>query len=108
MRRILFFRNCLIVSLVLILPPFAPAQNKELTADESIPIPRVEFDAQGELKLTASPNSSPNDFDFLVGKWNLHNRHLDKRLANCHEWTEFDSSDVNKKILNGAADIDTF
>src|SRR5204862_1878279 len=82
MRRTFVHRNCLIISLVLALSPFAPAQNKELTADESIPIPEVEFDAHGELKLTASPNSSPNDFDFLVGKWKMHNRHLDKRLAN--------------------------
>src|SRR6266487_1997382 len=101
-------RNCLIISLVLALSHFAPAQNKELTADENIPIPKVEFDAQGELKITASLNSSPNDFDFLVGKWKMHNRHLDKRLANCRDWTEFDSSDVNTKILNGAADMDTF
>jgi hypothetical protein len=101
-------RNCLIISLVLALSHFAPAQNKELTADESIPIPKVEFEAQGELKITASPNSSPNDFDFLVGKWKMHNRHLDKRLANCRDWTEFDSSDVNTKILKGAADMDTY
>ena len=52
-------------------------QNKELTADESIPIPKVEFDVKGDLKITASPNSSP-------------------------------SSDVNAKILNGAADMDTY
>src|SRR6059036_4132311 len=101
-------RNCLIISLVLALSHFAPAQNKELTADESIAIPKVEFDAQGELKMTASPNSSPNDFDFLTGEWKMHNRHLDKRLANCRTWTEFDSTDVNTKILNGAADMDTY
>src|SRR5256885_16942036 len=101
MRRTFVHRNCLIISLVLALSRFAPAQNKELTADESIPIPKVEFDVKGDLKLTASPNSSPNDFDFLVGKWKMHNRHLDKRLAGCHDWTEFDSSDVNAKILNG-------
>ncbi len=100
--------TCLLISLVLAVSHFAPAQNKELTADQSIPIPKVEFDAQGELKMSASPNSSPNDFDFLVGKWKMHNRHLDKRLANCRTWTEFDSSDVNTKILNGAADMDTY
>src|SRR5437016_1610270 len=100
--------TCLIISLVLAVSHFAPAQNKELTADQSIPIPKVEFDAQGELKMSASPNSSPNDFDFLVGKWKMHNRHLDKRLANCRTWTEFDSSDVNTKILNDAADMDTY
>ena len=108
MRHTFVPRNCLIISLVLAFSHFAPAQNKELTADESIPIPKVEFDAHGELKMTASPNSSPNDFDFLVGKWKMHNRHLDKRLANCRTWTEFDSSDVNTKILNGAADMDTY
>jgi hypothetical protein len=83
-------------------------QKPELVPDSSIPIPKVEFDAKGDLKLTASPGSSSNDFDFLVGKWSMHNRHLDKRLANCHDWTEFDSSSVNAKILTGAADMDTY
>ena len=100
--------TCLIISLVLALSHFAPAENKELTADESIPIPKVEFDAQGELKMTASPNSSPNDFDFLVGKWKMHNRRLNKRLENCKDCTEFDSWDENSKILSGTADVDTY
>src|SRR6266550_8447489 len=108
MRRTFVPRNCLIIGMVLALSHFAPAQNKELTADESIPIPGVEFDVKGDLKMTASPNSSPNDFDFLVGKWKMHNRHLDKRLADCHDWTEFDSSSVNTKILTGAADMDSY
>ena len=38
----------------------------ELTADESIPIPKVEIDAKGNLQITASPTSSASDFDFLV------------------------------------------
>ena len=108
MQRVFVRTNCLVIGLVLAFSHFAPAQNKELTADETIPIPKVEFDAQGELKINPSPNSSRNDFDFLVGKWKMHNRHLDKRLANCRDWTEFDSSDVNTKILNGAADMDTY
>jgi hypothetical protein len=99
----------LTILLLLFSSALAFGQNKELTADESIPIPKVEFDVKGDLKITASPNSSPNDFDFLVGKWKMHNRHLDKRLADCHDWTEFDSSDVNAKILNGGAgDMDTY
>jgi hypothetical protein len=98
----------LTIVLLLLSSALAFGQNKELTANESIPIPKVEFDVKGDLKITASPNSSPNDFDFLVGKWKMHNRHLDKRLADSHDWTEFDSSDVNEKILNGAADMDTY
>ena len=38
----------------------------------------------------------------------MHNRHLNKRLENCKEWTEFDSSDENTKILGGNADMDTY
>ena len=95
--------NRLTILLLVLSSALAFGQNKELTADESIPIPKVEFDVKGDLKITASPNSSPNDFDFLVGKWKMHNR-----PAACHDWTEFDSSDVNEKILNGAADMDTY
>ena len=80
----------------------------ELTADESIPIPKVQLDAKGSLQITASPTSSASDFDFLVGKWKMHNRHLNNRLENCQEWTEFDSSDENSKILTGAGDMDTY
>src|SRR5438034_9733507 len=83
-------------------------QKPELVPDPSIPIPKVEFDAKGDLKITASPGSSNNDFDFLVGKWKMHNRHLDKRLDDCRDWTESDSSCVNTKILTGAADMHTY
>jgi hypothetical protein len=88
--------------------PLARAERNELSADESLPIPQVHFDTKGDLRITASPTSSASDFDFLVGKWKMHNRHLNKRLANCHDWTEFDSSDENSKILNGAGDMDTY
>jgi hypothetical protein len=87
---------------------FARAQTTVLTADPNLPIPKLSFDAKGDLKVTASPTSSPSDFDFLVGKWKMHNRHLNKRLENCKDWTEFDSSDENTKILDGNADMDTY
>lgn len=98
----------LVPMLLVLSTSLAPGQSEEVTADESIPIPKVAFDARGELQITASPDSSPRDFDFLIGKWKMHNRHLSKRLANCHDWREFESSDVNSKILNGAADMDTY
>ena len=55
------------------------AQAPELKADESIPIPKVTFDDKGDVVLKASPTSSASDFDFLVGKWRMHNRHLNQR-----------------------------
>jgi hypothetical protein len=100
--------NWLVSVLLFLSVALALGQSEEVTADESIPIPKLAFDVKGDLQITASPQSSPKDFDFLVGKWKMYNRHLNKRLANCHDWTEFESSDVNSKILNGAADMDTY
>src|SRR6187401_2068030 len=100
--------KCLVTMFLLSVCQFALAETPVLTADASIPIPKVNFDSKGDLLITASDTSSPSDFDFLVGKWKMHNRHLNKRLANCTEWTEFDSSDENTKILGGNADMDTY
>ncbi|RFM29175.1 hypothetical protein DXN05_09805 [Deminuibacter soli] len=71
-------------------------------------IPPLQFSPSGELIITASATSSQNDFDFLVGKWKMHHRRLNKRLEDCKEWTEFESTDENSKILNGIGDIDTY
>lgn len=84
------------------------AQKAVLTADSSIPIPKLEFDAKGELKITASDTSSSSDFDFLVGKWKMHNRRLKKRLEGCTDWTEFDSWSEDSKLLNGVANSDIY
>jgi len=36
----------------------------------------------------------------------MYHRRLNKRLENCKEWTEFESTDSNYKILSGTADMD--
>ncbi|HQU85197.1 MAG TPA: hypothetical protein PKY59_18805 [Pyrinomonadaceae bacterium] len=60
------------------------------------------------LKITASPTSSENDFDFFVGKWKVKNRKLNKRLANCVDWTEFEAKSECRKLLKGFANTDSF
>jgi len=85
----------------------SPGQSQKiLTNDETLAIPTLSFDSNGELKITASTSSSQNDFDFLVGKWKMHHRKLNRRLENCTDWTEFESTDENHKILNGIGDVD--
>lgn len=79
-----------------------------LKADPALAIPKINIDENGDLKITASATSSQSDFDFLVGKWKMHNRRLNKRLEGGNEWTEFDSWDENFKILSGTADMDTY
>src|SRR5438552_16820363 len=70
----------LITILLFAICDIGQAQQTVLTNDPAIAIPKLSFDEKGELKITASATSSPNDFDFLVGQWKMHNRHLNKRL----------------------------
>lgn len=41
----------------------------------------------------AAARDGLHDFDFLAGRWTVHNRRLQKRLANSHEWVDFDAHD---------------
>jgi hypothetical protein len=84
------------------------AQKNVLKTDTSLDIPKLNFDANGNLLIKASSTSSHSDFDFLVGKWKMYHRRLNKRLENCKEWTEFESTDSNYKILSGTADMDIY
>ena len=79
-----------------------------LKTDPSIAMPKLEFDAKGELVIRASASSSNSDFDYLEGKWKLYDRKLNKRLANNNDWTLFESTVVNNKLLAGKANIDTY
>jgi hypothetical protein len=83
-------------------------QSKNMTNHETIEIPKISFDNNGELVITASPTSSKNDFDFYQGKWKLKNKKLKTRLNNCTEWEEFESTQEMYKVLNGLGNIDNF
>ncbi len=76
--------------------------------NENIAVPKVEFDTDGSLLIWPADTSSKDDFDFYVGKWQLLNRKLKKRLSDCNEWEEFTSTQEMYKILNGLGNIDNF
>jgi hypothetical protein len=85
------------------------AQRPELRTDTTIIMPKIAFDANGNLAITAPATSSQHDFDFLIGgKWKMYHRRLNQRLQNCHDWTEFQSTDEASSILTGLGDIDTY
>ena len=60
------------------------------------------------LPITASGDSSARDFDFLSGKWRVHNKKLRSRLTQCTEWFEFEASCEMQIILNGLGNRDCF
>ncbi|WP_268846407.1 hypothetical protein [Flavobacterium aestivum] len=60
------------------------------------------------LDIKPSTTSSEKDFDFLQGKWKVHNRKLNSRLTNSDEWTEFEAELHMKKTLNGFGNLENF
>jgi hypothetical protein len=55
------------------------------------------------MSTTAKPSA---DFDFLMGTWKMRHRYLVRRLADCHDWIEFDGSCTARKILDGFGNMD--
>lgn len=45
-------------------------------------------------------------FDFLVGRWKAHHRKLKQRLANNHEWIEFEGTLFNQPLMGGYSNFD--
>ena len=46
------------------------------------------------------------DFDFLFGAWRVRHRRLKERLADCHEWAEFDGTCKSQPLLGGTGNVD--
>ena len=52
------------------------------------------------------PTGDVHDFDFLAGRWRVHNRRLLTRLRGANDWTEFEGSSSCEPRFSGAANID--
>ena len=77
----------------------------------SLAIPRL---------LTAQSNQDPghgmsqiesappgvHDFDFLVGHWRVHHPKLKERLANSHEWIEFEGTLISQPLMGSYSNVD--
>ena len=77
-----------------------------MTFPKEIDFPPLIFDSNGELILTASPTSSRNDFDFLIGHHKVRHIKLKERLNNCAEWIEFGGTQEMNKLLTGIANVE--
>ncbi len=95
-----------IIVLLLVITFNGLSQKKHLRDDKSIPIPKLEFDSNDEIKMTASSTSSQNDFDFLIGTWKLSHERLKSRFTNSNEWEELETIVDCFKILAGKGNED--
>jgi hypothetical protein len=58
------------------------------------------------MSQTQSTDAGLHDFDFLVGHWQVHHRRLKERLANNHEWIEFEGTSVLQMVMGGYGTFD--
>lgn len=85
------FRVTLVSALMMVaMASLAPAR-----ASQDVPQP-----------TPAANLSGLHDFDFLVGEWRGHHRKLKERLANSHEWIEFEGTLSMRKLMDGWANVD--
>jgi hypothetical protein len=70
----------------------SPRPDTHVRPKEDICVRMLSISPDGELAITASETSSKNDFDYLVGHWNIRNRTLNEPLAGSDKWDEFDSA----------------
>jgi hypothetical protein len=59
--------------------------------------------AQEKLQLDGA-----HDFDFLPGRWRIHNHRLRERLMSCEEWDDFEATSEARLILGGTANMDEY
>jgi len=52
--------------------------------------------------------ATSTDFDFWMGKWNVRNRRLARRLAGSDDWDEFDSKVAARPLPGGLGNEDVF
>lgn len=90
LHRHMMLAMCLSVGLVA--PGFSRAQSAPAATEKS---------NQADSAVTGL-----HDFDFLAGRWKVHHRKLKQRLANSHEWLEFEGTLYSQPLMGGYANVD--
>jgi hypothetical protein len=52
--------------------------------------------------------ATSSDFDFFMGRWNVRNRRLARRLAGCDDWDEFPAKVAARPLPGGLGNEDVF
>jgi len=97
----------LLLALV-ISPALVKSQQPALGPANENSMPGFSVAPNGGLEIKPSPTSSADDFDFLVGDWEVTNHKLKATLVNCTKWMDFPATSNMFKILRGIGNTDNF
>lgn len=56
----------------------------------------------------APPRDGAHDFDFVHGRWRVHNRRLRRPLSGSHDWYEFEGRTVERPLWDGQGNIEEY
>lgn len=59
----------------------------------------------GEATTQHQGQDGRTDFDFIVGRWNVHHWRLRERLKGSTDWDEFDGTTEDRSIVGGLGNI---
>ena len=60
------------------------------------------------MRTALRDQTGMRDFDFWMGRWNVHNRRLRKRLAGSDEWEEFEAKVAARPLPDGLGNEDVY
>ena len=64
--------------------------------------------AQLAAAQAVEPHDGQHDFDFVMGRWNVHLRKLVHPLTGSNEWIEYEGTSVMRKIWDDRANMEEF
>ena len=64
--------------------------------------------SQSSTESERSPAATPHDFDFLFGRWRIHNRRLDDPFGDFESWSEFEADSEAYPILSRLGNVQYF
>jgi hypothetical protein len=64
--------------------------------------------SQGPTHSGKSPTATPHDFDFLFGRWRIHNRRRDDPFGDSESWSEFEAQSEAYPIRSGLGNVQHF
>src|SRR5258708_10104054 len=99
-RGIVSIRHCSVMIALLSLCLAAPVQLAAQSHHDS-----GHQDSGPGMNQTESAVPGLHDFDFLGGQWQAHHRKLKQRLANNHEWLEFEGTLSNQPLFGGYSNV---
>jgi len=58
------------------------------------------------MQEASTTTSARHDFDFFFGDWRVHHHRLDRRLAQCNSWSDFEGRSSARPLLGRLGNID--